>query len=320
MNKYQKELKKLEGREPTYVNEYGARYYGELLNGVPNGKGVTITKMGAIKKGKWLNGNFSKGIHFKNDGSYFKGNFKGDEGAYHGKGAQYYANGKIFRKGVWKEGLYQNKVKKNRMAFILSLSKMIPVIGISFATLVLVLQFFKIDNALKDFIDQAFSRGKTVIESGDTENSQGLTESGSTLKAVNKKEALQTLDNWEVELLSCEITKRIEVGGFASYSIEEKENTYIIIGVKIKNIGKEYDYFLPSIVYSNDIRAKLLYNDDYEIRSTRLLWDEDIHSIGLNPLSTAKGAIVFEASQKIADDSFVFQLVKGDSKINFKIE
>lgn len=109
MNKYQRELKKYEGKEPTFVTDEGTKYYGSVLNGKANGKGTQITKDGVINIGNWINGHMNgKGIHYYKDGSYFIGSFT-NGGRYHGKGAEHTADGKVIRRGVWDNGRFVEK-------------------------------------------------------------------------------------------------------------------------------------------------------------------------------------------------------------------
>ena len=106
MNKQFNELKInnnifLTNQEIQYNNDRDrVRYIGQVLNGVPEGKGVIYWNNGDRYEGDWKNDNKEgKGIYYSNNGDRYEGDFK--NGNKEGKGIYYYNNGNRYE-GEWK--------------------------------------------------------------------------------------------------------------------------------------------------------------------------------------------------------------------------
>jgi len=82
----------------------GEIYYGEILNGLKNGKGTEYYKNGKIKyAGDWVNGKFEGyGDYYYEEGEFYKGQWKNN--LRHGKGIHYYKNGYIKYNGNFVNG------------------------------------------------------------------------------------------------------------------------------------------------------------------------------------------------------------------------
>ena len=68
------------------------KYIGQVLNGVPEGKGIMYFNNGDRYEGDWKNDNKEgKGIYYWNNGNRYEGDIK--NGKSEGKGIMYYSNG-----------------------------------------------------------------------------------------------------------------------------------------------------------------------------------------------------------------------------------
>ncbi len=78
-------------------------YVGEFKDGKRNGKGTFIFSDGSKYLGDWLNEKrHGKGCFISADGSKYIGDYLNDKRD--GEGIEYYSNGDIFFKGLWKKG------------------------------------------------------------------------------------------------------------------------------------------------------------------------------------------------------------------------
>ena len=78
------------------------KYIGQVLNGVPEGKGIMYWSNGDRYDGDWKNDTKDgKGIYYWNDGDIFEGDFK--NGKSEGKGIYYWNDGEKYE-GEWKNG------------------------------------------------------------------------------------------------------------------------------------------------------------------------------------------------------------------------
>ena len=69
-----------------------ARYVGQVVNGLPEGKGIMYYNDGERYEGDWRNGlPEGKGIYYYNDGARYEGDFR--NGKHEGKGIYYYNDG-----------------------------------------------------------------------------------------------------------------------------------------------------------------------------------------------------------------------------------
>jgi len=115
MNKKFDELKIniLNNQEIKYNDDYRnttnkrIKYIGQVLNGVPEGKGIMFWKNGERYEGEWKNDNKDgKGIYYFLDGDRYEGNYK--NGLREGKGIEYYSNGDRY------EGDYRNDKREGK--------------------------------------------------------------------------------------------------------------------------------------------------------------------------------------------------------------
>ena len=68
------------------------KYIGQILNGVPEGKGIMYWNNGDRYEGDWKNDKIEgKGIYYYNNGDRYEGDWK--NGKREGKGIAYYNNG-----------------------------------------------------------------------------------------------------------------------------------------------------------------------------------------------------------------------------------
>ena len=116
MNKQFKELKNcniLTNQEINYNFDHNnesikrVKYIGQILNGVPEGKGIMYWNNGDIYEGDWKNDKREgKGIMFKKNGDIYEGEWK--NGLYEGKGIMYWSDGDKYE-GYFKNGLFDGK-------------------------------------------------------------------------------------------------------------------------------------------------------------------------------------------------------------------
>ena len=86
------------------IYKNGIYYIGEMLNGIPHGKGIIYYKNGNIKyDGEFVNGKFEgNGKYIYENGEYYIGQWL--NGNRHGKGIYYYKNGNIKYDGEYVNG------------------------------------------------------------------------------------------------------------------------------------------------------------------------------------------------------------------------
>ncbi|MGI5898543.1 MAG: DUF4352 domain-containing protein [Christensenellales bacterium] len=325
MNKYQRELKKHERRAPSFVTDEGTRYYGQVLNGKANGKGTQITKDGVIYKGHWINGHMSgKGIHYYTNGAYFIGSFT-NKGHYHGKGAEYSADGKVLLHGIWDNGKFIGKrsnASKQSSTISINFYSLLTTIGIIACIVAILLNYSRINDAFSSFFDDVL--GTDAIATPD--NSDRSKEISGVLPFESEKQpeliepqyATQIVGNWEVAILSCEITDKIWSSGITSFTPDD-DNVFVVIRLTAKNIGKENNIFFS--YYSSSSQAKIIYGEGYELTATKLWgWEEDIISESCNPLSTIKGAIVFSCAPEIANSEFIVRFIQSKKAVDFVLK
>lgn len=126
-----------------------------------------------------------------------------------------------------------------------------------------------------------------------------------------------TTQKWEITVDSVNATEEIkeDYGGFKA----DEGNKYVVVNVSVKNIGKEADTFLPSFGLSDDIHAKIMY-EDYEFSGTNLLGsDNDIHDAYINPLSTKSGIMAFSLASEIADKTNELSLVISEGDNTYRV-
>lgn len=129
-----------------------------------------------------------------------------------------------------------------------------------------------------------------------------------------------TLGDWEVTLVGCEITDGVQNGTYTVFKADEG-NRYVVVTLTVKNIGTKAASFLPSFSMGDDVRAKLLYQGEYEFSATNLLGHSDeLHDKRLNPLSSTNGLIAFQiAEDAAAADELVLTLSMGSDIVKFDL-
>ncbi len=86
----------------------GVRYYGELVNGIPNGYGTFYWPDGTVYEGEVYEGQmYGYGQLTWNDGYYYSGQFV--NGIIEGYGAYFYSNGELHYEGYFENGEYVNQ-------------------------------------------------------------------------------------------------------------------------------------------------------------------------------------------------------------------
>ena len=92
------ENKSMAIREIKYDN--GRKYIGQILNGLPEGRGTWYVNNGDRYEGEFKKGIYDgKGIWYSHDGRRYEGDFKNDK--QEGKGIMYYKDGDRYE-GGWK--------------------------------------------------------------------------------------------------------------------------------------------------------------------------------------------------------------------------
>ena len=97
-NQMNKKFENLNNKSEIIYNSNGElgrqKYIGEVINGVPNGKGIMYWNGGQRHEGEWKNDRAEgKGIRYYPSGDRYEGNWK--NGSFEGKGIFYYKNGDI---------------------------------------------------------------------------------------------------------------------------------------------------------------------------------------------------------------------------------
>ena len=83
------QINNINKQEVIYNN---GRYIGQVVNGLPEGKGIFYGNNGDRYEGEWRNGKSEgKGIEYYNNGDRYEGDFR--NGKKEGKGIYYYHNG-----------------------------------------------------------------------------------------------------------------------------------------------------------------------------------------------------------------------------------
>ena len=94
INKKFDELKINDNKNKELTNQNG-RYIGQVVNGLPEGKGIMYYNDGDRYEGDWKNDKREgKGIFYWKDGERYEGDFK--NGIKEGKGIFYFNNGKRY--------------------------------------------------------------------------------------------------------------------------------------------------------------------------------------------------------------------------------
>ena len=136
----------------------------------------------------------------------------------------------------------------------------------------------------------------------------------------NKAGDTVMLGNWEITLVGCEITEGVQNGAYTVFKADEG-NRYVVVTLTVKNTGTTSDRFLPSFSMGDGVRAKLLYQGEYEFSATNLLGHSDeLHDKSLNPLSSVEGLIAFQIAEDAAvADELVLTLSEGSESVKYDL-
>ena len=128
------------------------------------------------------------------------------------------------------------------------------------------------------------------------------------------------LGEWEITLNSVNTVP--EIGASYGSFQPDADNLYVVANLTIKNLAKEAATFIPMFSMYDDIRAKVLYQGEYEYSSTNLLGlDTDLHNRNLNPLSSTEGIIAFEIVEDVATSGdLTLNLSNGVESITFDLK
>lgn len=124
-----------------------------------------------------------------------------------------------------------------------------------------------------------------------------------------------SVNGFEVTVDGFDFMDKIATSAYYSFS-PDVGNIYAVVSLTVTNKGKSLDTFLPSCPIRDDIRARILFGDEYEFSPVNLLgYDSDLHNCNLNPLSSKSGQIVFEISNTVStsSDPLVFSLDGSDT-------
>lgn len=129
-----------------------------------------------------------------------------------------------------------------------------------------------------------------------------------------------TLGDWEITLSGYEITEKVTTNQYLGFKADDG-NKYVIVTLSVKNTGTEADTFLPSFSMGDGVRAKLLYQGEYEFSATNLLGHSDeLHDKTLNPLSSAEGLIAFQiAAEAAVPEELELVLVQGKESVVYRL-
>lgn len=125
-------------------------------------------------------------------------------------------------------------------------------------------------------------------------------------------------DKWEITVKSLSSTDKISVG-YGSYRPDEGDK-YVMVELSAKNISKESETFLPSLVSSKDIMAVLMY-EDYTFKASKLVgYNEDMLATSVNPLSEKTGIIVFDIASDVADKTSELKIVFTENNKTYTVK
>ena len=115
MNKQFSELKisAITNQEIVYDNSSRKKYIGQVLNGVPEGKGIMYLNTGDKYEGEWRNDKKDgKGIYYYANGSKYEGDFR--NGKIEGRGIYYGINGEKYEDGARYEGDFKDDKREGK--------------------------------------------------------------------------------------------------------------------------------------------------------------------------------------------------------------
>lgn len=94
-----------------------------------------------------------------------------------------------------------------------------------------------------------------------------------------------------------------------------------MVTLSVKNTTTAADTFLPSFSKRNDVRAKLLYQTEYEFSATNMLGHSDeLHDTTLNPLSSIEGLIAFQiVEEEAVPEELELVLSQGKESVTYRL-
>lgn len=128
------------------------------------------------------------------------------------------------------------------------------------------------------------------------------------------------LGDWEITLLGCEITEKVSANQYLAFKADDG-NKYVVVTLSVKNTATTADTFLPSFSMGDDVRAKLLYQTEYEFSATNMLGHSDeLHDTTLNPLSSIEGLIAFQIVEEAAvPEELELVLSQGKESVTYRL-
>jgi len=135
------------------------------------------------------------------------------------------------------------------------------------------------------------------------------------------------IGDWEITVESFTLEDRIgrPIGSISPANDGEK---YIAAHMTVKNIGKSGQTFLKSDPSSDDIQAKIVYQDEYEYkpssRASEYLPEERLHGLSFNPLTERSGFLAFtvieEAVESIDSGMLKMTITQENESVEYLIE
>lgn len=129
------------------------------------------------------------------------------------------------------------------------------------------------------------------------------------------------LGDWEVTVESFETAEAISAGLLTEHRADEG-NLFVIAHLAIKNTGKEAATFFPLVAIGDATSAKITYGE-YEYSPSTLIsmGNDDLHFETLNPLTSAKGIVVFQMPKDVAaSGELKFVLSNGSQSLTYDIQ
>ncbi len=127
------------------------------------------------------------------------------------------------------------------------------------------------------------------------------------------------LNDWNITVNSVSFEKTISESTFLKRTADEG-NVYIVLDIKIKNVGTKEQTFFPWISLST-CDAKVIFDNTYEFSSFETLFEKDLHGKTVNPLSEYSGFLAFEAAQEVesSDKPLVIKIIDNNSEMKVKL-
>lgn len=170
-------------------------------------------------------------------------------------------------------------------------------------------------------VSQSLSKkGSNTTNNANNSSNNTVNNQSNTEKLININEE-GSIGDWTVIITNVEITDKISENSVVGFKPADG-NKYLKIDCTVTNNGTDAHTFLPVVATKNDTSAKILYQSEFEYSASTLLGSSnDIHSTGVNPLSTKSGIVVFEIPDSVAESSeeLILVISAGNDKIKFKV-